>query len=318
MGGVRRLIAVTALAVAGSAAIAVAPALAAAPVVVTGAAGQITYQSAVLAGTVNTGEESTEVYFQYGTSTKYGADSAPQQVSPSKATLPISIAVPGLTAGTTYHYRMVATNSTKTVTGDDKSFTTAKIPLALAITAAPNPVAFGGAVTIEGTLTGTGNAGAPVQLQQNAFPYTAGFVNVGNPELTLANGGFVFNVLGVALTTQYRVVSGVVASPTVMVADELAVTLDAHAKGTRQRPTVHFTGTITPAEPSARIAFERLVGKNWKVIGGTVAALTPANNAVSFSKTIRVYHGGFFRALVLPVEGSHVSGYTQPVLVRIK
>ena len=65
---------------------------------------------------------------------------------------------------------------------------TAKIPLSLAITAAPNPVAVGGPVTLEGTLTGTGSANAPVQLQEETFPYTAGFTNIGNPELTLANG----------------------------------------------------------------------------------------------------------------------------------
>ena len=36
-----------------------------------------------------------------------------------------------------------------------------------------------------------------MQLQQNPFPYTGGFVDYGNPELTLANGAFAFNVLGV-------------------------------------------------------------------------------------------------------------------------
>jgi hypothetical protein len=157
-----------------------------------------------------------------------------------------------------------------------------------------------------------------VQLQQAAFPYTEGFTDVGNPELTLANGTFVFNELGIALNTQYRVVSGLVASAAVGVSVAVAVTLHAHATGTHKHPTVQFSGTIAPAEPSARIAFERLVGTSWKVVGGTVAKVTVNNGVVGFSKTVRVNSGGFFRALVLPVEGAHVSGYSQTSVVHLK
>ncbi len=68
-------------------------------------------------------------------------------------------------------------------------------------------------MTIEGTLSGTGNAGAVVQLQQSAYPYTEGWSDVGNPELTLANGMFLFNELGIgARTPSIRVVPGNVAS----------------------------------------------------------------------------------------------------------
>jgi len=316
--GSRSTARVLALALAGCCLLFAAPALAAAPTVTTGAAGTITYNSAVLAGTVNPGSESTEVYFQYGTTKTYGAQSAPTQLPAGATTVPVSIPVSGLTAATTYHYRIVATNATKANVGTDKTFTAAKIPLSLAITAAPNPVPFGGPVTVEGTLSGTGNTGAAVQLQQSAFPYTAGFANVGNPELTLSNGTFVFNELGLALNTEYRVVSGNVASPVVAVSVALAVMLNHRATGTHRRPTVHFSGTIAPAEPSARIAFERLVGTQWRVISGTVASPTVTNEVATFSKTVRIHQGGFFRALVLPVEGAHVSGYSQPVVVRIK
>ena len=172
------------VALAGVAALFAVPALAAAPAAHTGAAGSVTFQSAVLSGTVNPGGASTVVYFQYGTTGKYGAQSAPTQLAAGSSAVPVSIAVTGLTAATTYHYRIVATNATNTALGADKTVKTAKIPLALAITASPNPVAVGGAVTIEGTLSGTGSANTPVQLQENPFPYTGGFQNIGNPELT--------------------------------------------------------------------------------------------------------------------------------------
>jgi hypothetical protein len=315
---IRRVLVVGAVAAVASLGLAAAPAVAAPPAVTTGATGSVTYQSAVLVGTVNPAGASTEVYFQYGTTNKYGVQSAPTQLAAGTKAVPIAIAISGLAAGTIYHYRIVATNATSTALGADKSFATAKIPLSLAITAAPNPVPFGGSVTIEGTLSGTGNANAAVQLQESQFPYTTGFQNIGNPELTLATGGFVFNVLALALNTQYRVVSGSVASVDVPVSVGLSITLRSQAMGTHKRPTVRFSGTIAPAEPSARIAFERLVGMSWKVVGGTVAQVAVKNGIVSFAKTIRIFRGGFFRALVLPVEGAHVSGYSPTLVVRIK
>jgi hypothetical protein len=318
MLGIRRSTCAVAMGVVALGAVFAAPALAAAPTVTTGAAGSITYQSATLTGTVNPHGLSTEVYFQYGTTDTYGAQSPPTALPAGTSAVAVSIPVAGLTAATKYHYRLVATNTAGTVLGADKTLITAKIPLSLAITAAPNPTPYGGSVTVEGTLTGTGSAGAAVQLQESAFPYTEGWTNIGNAELTLPTGGFVFNVLGVALNTQYRVVSGAVASTAVGVSVAIAVTLNAHATGTHKRPTVHFSGTIAPAEPSARIAFERLVGTSWKVVGGTIAKVTVNNGVVGFAKTLRVHHGGFYRALVLPVEGAHVSGYSQTAQIRLK
>jgi hypothetical protein len=293
-------------------------ALAVVPTVVTGAASAVTYQTATLAGSVNPRSSSTVVYFQYGTTSKYGAQSAPDELPAGAATVPVAIGIGGLAAGLTYHYRIVATNASGTSLGADRTFVTAKIPLALAITAAPNPIPFGGSYTIEGTLSGTGSANAPVQLQSQGFPYTAGFANVGNPELTLANGSFVFNLLGAAGNTQFRVVSGNVASADIVVSVSVAVTMNAQVKGTRHHPEIRFSGTIAPAEPSARIAFERLIGTSWKVVGGTIAKANAVNGVVGFASTVHVHSGGFFRALVLPVEGAHTSGYSPVALVRIR
>jgi hypothetical protein len=204
---------------------------------------------------------------------------------------------------------------------------TAKIPLTLAITAEPASVTFGGSLIIEGTLAGTGSGNAVVQLQENPYPYTAGFTSVGNPELTFSNGQFSFNVLAVDENTQYRVISGGVASTDVSVTDALGVTLNAIAGGSSTHPTIHFSGEITPSEPYARLAVERLIGSSWKVIGGTtagagsnVSAGAPADTSgtVNFGITVHVHSGGFFRVLVLPVVGSQVNGYSSPVLVKIK
>ena len=296
-----------------------APALAAVPAVSTGAFGSLTYQSAVLGAAVNPEGRVTVVYFQYGTTKKYGAQSGSIEVAAGARAVPVAIAVTGLTPGTLYHYRVVATNSSGTALGADRTLTTLKIPLSLTITSAePNPAPYGASIPIIGALSGTGNAGAPVQLQQNPFPYTAGFQNVGNPELTLADGSFTFNVLGVALNTQYRVVSGNVTSGILTVQTMIAVALDGQAAGTHRHPKIRFSGVITPAEPGARIAFERLVGTAWRVVGGTVASAKTVNGTVAFATTLRIRAGGTFRALALPVEGAHNAGYSGTVIVHLR
>ena len=64
------------------------------------------------------------------------------------------------------------TTASGTTVGGDRAFTTPKQPLGLALAATPNPVAFGAPSTLAGTLSGTGNAGRPIQLQQKPFPFT--------------------------------------------------------------------------------------------------------------------------------------------------
>jgi hypothetical protein len=296
-----------------------APALAAVPAVSTGAFGSLTYQSAVLGAAVNPEGRISVVYFQYGTTKKYGAQSGSIEVAAGARAVPVAIPVTGLTPGTLYHYRVVATNSSGTALGADRTLTTLKIPLSLAITgAAPNPAPYGAAIQLVGTLSGTGSAGAVIQLQENVFPYTGGFVDYGNPELTLSTGAFTFNVIGAAMNTQFRVVSGTVVSGIVTVQMMVSVTLAGEASGTHQHPKIRFSGVITPAEPGARIAFERLVGTTWRVVGGTVASAKTVNATVAFATTLRIRAGGTFRALALPVEGAHNAGYSGTVVVHLR
>jgi hypothetical protein len=97
------------------------------PVVVTEPASGVAQTSATLNATVNPeGSEVSACSFEYGTSVSYGA-SAPCSPSPGSGTSPVAVsaAVSGLKASTAYHFRIVATNAGGTVTGADRSFTTA-------------------------------------------------------------------------------------------------------------------------------------------------------------------------------------------------
>jgi hypothetical protein len=94
------------------------------PTATTGAASGVTQSAATLGGTVAAGA-SNHAYFQYGTSTAYGAATAPQPLGPSGASRAVSAVAEGLSPATTYHFRIVAENSAGTNVGGDQTFTTA-------------------------------------------------------------------------------------------------------------------------------------------------------------------------------------------------
>ncbi len=94
-----------------------------APTVTTGSPSNISTTSATLTGTVNPNGSSTSVVFQYGTSTSYGNQAtATQSPVTGSSAVSVSALLTGLSSGTTYHYRVVATNSAGTSNGSDQTF----------------------------------------------------------------------------------------------------------------------------------------------------------------------------------------------------
>jgi hypothetical protein len=94
-----------------------------APVVTTNAATYVASFSARLNGSVDPNGLPTSVYFQYGTTIGYGFTTAPHTKT-GYAPQSVSAPIGGLTASTTYHFRIVASNSVGTRYGRDKTFTT--------------------------------------------------------------------------------------------------------------------------------------------------------------------------------------------------
>ncbi len=284
------------------------------PVLSTRAAFGITYQQALLTGTVNPEGRPTFYFFQIGTSKTYGSGTAPVYAGSGSHTLSVSATVAGLSPVTTYHYRIVADGASGAFYGSDRTFVSGKIPLSLAIAAVPNPVPLGGTFTIEGTLSGTGNGGRAVVLQQNAFPYlTNNFVDVGNAQLTLPDGGFDFTVLNATLNSQYRVVSvdrTPVMSGVVVENVALHVTLRTQ-RSRRHRHRVRLFGAIAPAQNGAGVSIQRLGRRGWVTVAGTIAR--PAGTLSRFSDMITVPRPGTYQVLVTATDGSHVAGTSNAV-----
>jgi hypothetical protein len=139
------------LAVCASAAVAAAP-----PATSTGQATSVTLNTASLNGTVNPQGQDTNYYFQYGTSTAYGNQTATTDAGPGTAAVNASAAISSLAPATTYHYRLVATNASGTTLGADRSFATNSRP-PIAVTGKAKAVTYRWA-TVTGGINPRGQA----------------------------------------------------------------------------------------------------------------------------------------------------------------
>ncbi len=149
------------------------------PAATTVTASSLTSTGATLNGEVNAQGDATTVIFQYGTSVAYGSTvTAVQSPLNASSATPASSSITGLMPGTTYHYRVQATNARGTTYGEDVSFTTpAEVPGAPTIgevtagngqaTISFTPPVFNGGAAImgytvtsnPGGITGTGASG---------------------------------------------------------------------------------------------------------------------------------------------------------------
>ncbi len=96
------------------------------PTVVTGAATGVSSSGATMNGTVNANFSSTTVFFDYGITVGYGntVPGIPSPVTGSTVTA-VSASLSGLTANTTYHFRVRGVNAGGTSNGLDQTFFTA-------------------------------------------------------------------------------------------------------------------------------------------------------------------------------------------------
>jgi hypothetical protein len=125
------------------------------PTAITGPVSAVGPTSAIASGTVNPGGRSTSWYFEYGTSTSYGKKTATKSAGSGTANVQVSGALTGLSAGTTYHYRLFATNGAGTARGADGIFTTPTAPVAVTGSATSVTVS---SATLNGSVDPNGRA----------------------------------------------------------------------------------------------------------------------------------------------------------------
>jgi hypothetical protein len=131
--------------------------VAAVPAAITGPVTSVGPTVATVTGTVNPNGQATTWYVDYGTSTSYGTKTPSVSAGSGTANTGVSANLTGLSPGTTYHYRVVATNSSGTARGADGIFTTSSAPVAVTGSATNITVT---SATLNGTVDPNGRATA--------------------------------------------------------------------------------------------------------------------------------------------------------------
>jgi len=291
-----------------------ATALAAVPTVTTGGASNLSPNSATVSGSLNPNGRVTTWYFQYGKTKSYGARTTAQDAGSGTSRVPVSSTLANLAGKTTYHYRLVATNSSGNAFGKDRTFKTPEAPTISTIVVTPNPARFKVPVVVSGFLVGPrGGSGKQVALEGNPWPFTAGFAQIGNTVVTGTNGGYQFVTAGFT-TAQLRVVDrsdSAIVSPVATLNVFPRVSLHAKRVGTHKR-RIRFSGYVTPKGSAAAVVLEKRKGKGWAKVAVTLPRGKPKSD--HYSRTIKT-RGGTFRVVTRGQNG-YVEGKSGAMKIK--
>jgi hypothetical protein len=296
-----------------------AQAAASKPTVTTKAASNVAQTTVQLNGTVNPNGAQTRYFFQIGTTSLYGSNSPETAVGNGTKVVNVSAQVSDLQPAQRYHYRIVAINSKGIAKGGDRTFKTKPQPLGLSLNPFANPLAFNTTTTLNGQLSGTGNGGKQLLLQYNAYPYSAGFQNLGNPLLTNPDGTFAIQLPAQTLNTQFRVVLGDkqdVISPVVALGVKVGVHTKARNTRLHSGKRARFSGTIAPAADGQQVTIQRYRKGHWADVAETVARHRDDGRS-GFRRRVKIRHSGRYRVFVNVTDGAHVSNYGRSVKVKV-
>ena len=250
------------------------------PAVQTEATESIESTSGTVTGTLNPNGLAASWYFEYGTTTSYGSKSPTENLGAGKSTLTVSAPLSGLTAGATYHFRLVATTSAGTSRSTDATFVTSP---AVTLQAASLKVVHGDAVMLSGTVS-TFTPGVTVTLLASLG--SSPFSQVGTT-LTGTNGTWTY-LARPKLETTYQASANGGTSSTVMIGVAPAVSLHLISKA---RFETHLSAGSTLVGRSVQL--QRLVNGGWMTLkrerlDSNSTAIFPATLLPHGTSTIRI------------------------------
>ena len=119
------------------------------PAVATGLPSQITDKSVRVNGMLDPHGQSTTFFFQYGTTTAYGLQTAPVAAGSGTGNVAVHALLTGLTTSATYHYRLVAESAGGISYGADQMATVGPAPSQVAYMGRMGFVSPGGVMGVE-------------------------------------------------------------------------------------------------------------------------------------------------------------------------
>jgi hypothetical protein len=191
------------------------------------------------------------------------------------------------------------------------------------ITSTPVAVTFGGASTVTGQVSGPGNGGVKVTLEQSPYPYTGGFKPTGSTTTTTATGGFSLAVTP-SVSSHYVVAvktKPAVTSPQTAVAVRVKVSLGLSTMTPRRGQRVRFSGTVSPAHNGKTAQIQKRTSTGaWKTVASaTLVTAAPVNGVAlsQYSKQLRTSRTATYRVQVNPADGDHATGTSSTRRVRV-
>jgi len=302
------------------------------PRVTTGGARHVLGTSAQLTGEVEPGGVDTSYYFQWGTTTAYGAVTSVVHLGPGPKTgspkVKVGQEIRGLTEGTEYHYRIVATytgaKGPASVIGHDRRFIARPTPLKFEMPKSLKQVV-DSAFLLTGTLRGLGSQHHAIALQATTYPYKEPFTTIATPSTTDANGRFFFRIAHFTTSTEFRVITldpRPVYSRTVTVHAEVRVVL--HVRKSSQLGLVRLYGTVSPAAVGAQVLIQlsktvkhpRTENSPTTTFGTQFSTVVKrgTRSYSRFSAIVKVLRSGNYRVLVKVRAGGPLDSGTSPTV----
>jgi hypothetical protein len=274
--------------------------------------------SALATASVNPNGGATTYTIEYGTTTRYGNTTTAIPAGSGKSAVSVSTRLTGLRPYTRYHWRTVATNAAGTTRGNDRSFRTARLPSAVSIGLSRRTVPWGGDVRVGGRVSGAGVGGMTVRLEQQRFPLDQGFTALTTAR-TGSDGGYLFTIPALYMTTRYRVSTStqVVATSPVTTARS-AVKVGARARHYARR-RARVEGTVLPGVHGTATLQRYRRGIGWRQVRvKTVAPSDELRTRYRFKvwRPRKRRPSVAYRVRMAPVRGAHVSGKSRVVRVR--
>jgi hypothetical protein len=284
------------------------------PAASTSAATAIAQDGATLNAKLNNRGKDATYHFEYGPTTAYGASTPEAPLGPTGATQSVATPIGGLTANTTYHFRVVLQVGTTRVRSTDRAFKTAKVPNGLLIQSSANPIRYGGSTDVTGILAGSDNAGKTVVVQTDTFPFDGSWTNVATGK-TDGTGAYRITVSPVLTSSVFRTVADTnpdVTSQPLTVGVSVLTTIRVSTTHPKRGARVRFSGSVQPAQAGASVSIQKRVGSTWRTVARTRQTVN------GFSRRVRVRTNGRYRVVARAASGANVMGASGSRYLRVR
>lgn len=282
-----------------------------APAVVTGRSAAVSLSSATLTGTVDPKGPVTSYFFQWGKSAAYGAQTPAGSAGPGTETVAVSAAIGPLSANTTYHYRLLASNVNGTTRGHDVSFRTAAVPAEVTIAALPDPLTFGELTSLSGHVSMPRPSHVAVTLQR--APSAGGPWTDAASTTAGSTGAYSFSDVAPSANTYYRVLSDGATSAPLLLLVHFAVGVSVSRRHPPAGSLVRFEGHAGPAHRGHRLLIQRLGPRgHWHTI-----RVTRVRGSWFYSVKVRIMRSGRYR-VVVPPDAGHAAGVSPTVRISVR